>query len=409
MTFALDHRLPPPANTPLDVAPWFDDVLPGLLAINGAAAGRAADRLGLPPLVLEVDGWRGGLVVRHGRLEIDVDDESALTLELSASEFADWVRHHRTARSLVISRDAVLRGGSLERLEEWELVLRQIVEASPVHEPGAIDFRDTAGEPLDLGRIFGPDDDPAEIAHFLREAGFLHLRGWIDPADMAIVADDIDRALPHYAPEDGRSWWATLEDGSQACVRLQHFIEHSPTTARILSSDRWDQLRRACAGDEELVQGPVEGTCVEALIKPVGVVAGVSDVPWHRDCAFGGHPYKCSGTVVGISVTDGTEESGLLRAVAGSHRASSLPEPTWQGNDLPVVALATVAGDVTVHTTCTSHEALPPTSRARKVMYTGFGLPPSPFDDEARTAKTMALRNGVHKIASQPRNAERVR
>ena len=42
-------------------------------------------------------------------------------------------------------------------------------------------------------------------------------------------------------------------------------------------------------------------------------------------------------------------------------------------------------------------------------MYTGFGLPPSPFDDEARTAKTMALRNGVHKVASQPRNAERVR
>ena len=44
-------------------------------------------------------------------------------------------------------------------------------------------------------------------------AGFLHLRGWLDPADMATIADDIDRAVPTYSKGDGRSWWATTNDG----------------------------------------------------------------------------------------------------------------------------------------------------------------------------------------------------
>src|SRR4029453_3040276 len=137
-------------------------------------------------------------------------------------------------------------------------------------------------------------------AHFLREAGYLHLRGWLDPADMAVIAQDIDRALASDEEGDGRAWGSTL------------------------------------AGDEELVQAPVEGNCIEALAKPVGVATGISDVPWPRDCSLGGHPYKCGGTVVGISVTGGTEQTGLLRAVAGSHRAATLSEPTWGGNDPPV-------------------------------------------------------------------------
>ena len=50
---------------------------------------------------------------------------------------------------------------------------------------------------------------------------------------------------------------------------------------------------------------------------------------------------------------------GSGAAVAGSHRAATLPDPSWRGNDLPVVALETIAGDVTVHISCTLHESLP--------------------------------------------------
>ena len=45
-------------------------------------------------------------------------------------------------------------------------------------------------------------------------------------------------------------------------------------------------------------------------------------------------------------------------------------------NALPVVDLPTETGDVTVHLSCTLHMAQPPVERERRVMYTGFRLPP---------------------------------
>jgi hypothetical protein len=173
-----------------------------------------------------------------------------------------------------------------------------------------------------------------------------------------------------------------------------------------LGSETWDRIRLAIAGDEELVRAPVEGNVIEGLFKPVGVAKGISDVPWHRDCSFGAHPYKCSGVVVGISVTGGDRETGLLRVVAGSHRAATLDDPAWRGNDLPVVPLSTEVGDVTVHVACTCHEALPPRSVGRKVMYTGFGLPPNGDIDQAAASRTR-LRDEAHKLVSQPPNADR--
>ena len=124
----------------------------------------------------------------------------------------------------------------------WDCVWRALVDGVPVHEPGAVTFD------VDLGRSFAPDDDPEEIATFLRNAGFLHLRGWLDPADMATIADDIARAEPTYSKGDGRSWWATTNDGSDRAVRLQHFHQHSPTTLAILDGPEWDRLREVLGG-----------------------------------------------------------------------------------------------------------------------------------------------------------------
>jgi hypothetical protein len=45
-------------------------------------------------------------------------------------------------------------------------------------------------------------------------------------------------------------------------------------------------------------------------------------------------------------------------------------------NPLPVLDLPTGTGDVTVHLSCTLHMAQPPVERERRVMYTGFRLPP---------------------------------
>ena len=294
----------------------------------------------------------------------------------------------------------------------WDSLWLTLLEGWPIVVDEELQFLDRDGAPLDLHRTFTPDDDPDDVAHFLREAGFLHLRGWVDPALMQTVSDDIDRAVPHYADGDGKSWWAILADGTHRCVRLQEFLEHSPTTEAILRSDRWDQLRRTVAGGDELVQAPVEGRCLEALIKPVGVVAGPSDVTFHRDCHLGRHAYGCSGMTVGIAVTPTSEENGYLQVVAGSHRVVIPIEIAKTDPYLPVIGLPTEPGDLTVHLSCTLHESTPPQTAERKVMYGGdFSLAPRPRDIEGGSAHLSDLRERVYKIlidedAPEPQGAD---
>ena len=52
---------------------------------------------------------------------------------------------------------------------------------------------------------------------------------------------------------------------------------------------------------------PIEGNIIEALVKPIGVVRGISDLPWHKDCSIGRHSYRCCGITVGVSVTGADE------------------------------------------------------------------------------------------------------
>jgi hypothetical protein len=77
---------------------------------------------------------------------------------------------------------------------------------------------------------------------FLEEAGFLAVRGVFTPDEMQRISDDMDRAAPTHTPGDGRSWWATLADGSERVVRMQHFDEHSETANAILADDRFAAL-----------------------------------------------------------------------------------------------------------------------------------------------------------------------
>ena len=384
----------------VDAETWFSERLPTL---HCQLAARGVRHLGLPPLAFDIDGLERTLVVEDDTLvAVPGIADGAIVLGLSAEQFSDWTQELRTMVAFWTARDARMQGSDDDFLA-WDCVWRALVEAWPVHEPGALTFTDRHGEPLDLRRSFAPDDDPADIAHFLREAGFLHLRGWLDPADMATIADDIDRAVPEYAKGDGRSWWAQTNDGVDRLVRLQHFHQHSPTTLAMLDGPIWERLRTILAGDvDELVGRARDTNCIEALIKPLGVVKGISDVPWHRDCSFGRHTYGCAGTTVGVSVTAGGEGTGQLRVVAGSHRANVPSTGITHIQDLPVMPLPTDVGDLTVHLSCTLHEAMPPVTAPRKVLYTGFGLP-VPEGAVGRKSPVLAkLREEAHLLRDQP-------
>jgi hypothetical protein len=294
-----------------------------------------------------------------------------------------------------VARELDLRGGTDMDVSVWDSLWRCLLDGWPV--VGQLDFVDRDGRPLDLTRIYTPDDDPGEIAHFVREAGFLHLRGWIDADAISAISSEIDAARAHYQEGDGRSWWAELQDGTRTVVRMQHFVEHSPTTLEVLGSRRWADLVTAIAGDDEVQQGRPGTAVTEALVKPVGVRAGISDLTFHRDCHLGGHSYGCSGIDLGITVTPSGEDNGRLGVVAGSHRLAIPVEVARSAPYLPVVGVATEAGDCTVHLSCTLHESTAPRTSTRKVMYTPYKLLPLE-DVEPVVRPGSDLRERVHKM-----------
>ena len=395
----LDRRTRRDADvTHLSPAEFFGEPFNRLARRHGPMVARGMDALGAKRLTIEVgsDAWTIG---RDGDgIGLTTSDSDATAIvTLTDEQFSLWAQQQLSFNGMVVAQSLPTRNAAQLDVSIWDSLSLTLLEGWPTVDED-ISFLDRVGHPLDLHRSFTPDDDPADVAHFLDEAGYLRLKGWADRSDMEAISADIDRALPHYEPTDGKSWWATLRDGSLVCVRLQEFLEHSPTTVALLSSERWDQLRRTVGGEVDLVQGPVEGRCIEALIKPVGVASGPSDLTFHRDCHLGRHAYGCSSLTVGVSVTGSDSTNGQLRVVAGSHRVAMPVEIAKSDPYLPVVAFTTEPGDLTVHLSCTLHEATPPVHAPRKVMYTGFHLQPLPDAGPARSQLLSDLREQVHVI-----------
>jgi hypothetical protein len=388
---------------PLDPARFFGDDLP--TALDGAVAllVPACATLRLPPLVVEVDSASWTLevdgprvVVRPGAPAGDV----ALRLRVDRAQLADLVGDQVTPMGW-FSSGALDLDGRLERLLDWWLVLRGALDGVAPHVAGALSFEDLHGRPLDLGRRFAWDDADVDMERFLGQAGFLHVAGVFTEDEMAAVSADMDRAAPTYAPGDGRSWWARTADGVDRLVRMQGFDAMSPSAAALVGDGRLARLG-ALPGDGHQ-WGSMDSNALEALVKPIGVVEGISDVPWHKDCSLGRHSYECCALTVGISVTGAGKTSGQLRVVAGSHRVLVWPAFLRRDNLLPVVDLPTRTGDVTVHLSCTLHMAQPPVERERRVMYTGFRLPPLRPDAAAEARHRLrAVREIAATTVSQP-------
>jgi hypothetical protein len=356
--------------------------------------------LRLRPLTIEVDGERWSLR-RNGSIEV-VQGElpEAAHLRLSAEDVTELVRDQRTPMTFFTGGTLDMPSGGLRDFLDWWLVLRAALDRRPLYVPGSVVFADRAGKTLDLRRTFSPADSVDEMSHFLHEAGYLHIAGVFGEDEMRRVAADMDRAAPSYSDGDGRSWWVTLADGRRRLVRMQTFNEHSPTTAAILRDDRFLRLGDI-PGDGHVHTG-LEGNPIEALVKPIGVVEGISDVPWHKDCSLGRHSYECCSMTVGISVNGADALSGQLRVVAGSHRALIWPALQQPGRDLPEVDLPTRTGDVTIHLSCTLHMSQPPQERERRVMYTSFRLPVAGSEARIEARKHLrAVRERAHTTVSQ--------
>jgi len=400
MSIDLRTRSDGPRN-PVAAADFFT-ALPDLLATRADTINPGLAWLSPPPLVIDVDGatwslrWNGRAVdVRHG------EESNAPRVRLNGEQFDDLIVDQTTFVGLHASGRLDLTGGTLADLNDWWLVLRAALDERPIYTPGAIGLRDRDGADLDLRRAFRPDDDRDAMRRFLAEAGYLHIVGLFSAAEMDQVSADMDRAAPSYAPGDGRSWWAKTAHGERRLVRMQGFDRHSPATEALLDDIRFRSLADI-SGDGHSADGRRGANRIEALFKPIGVVEGISDVPWHKDCGIGRHSYDCCGLTVGISVTGADAVSGQLRVIAGSHRALIWPARLREGIDLPQIDLPTRIGDVTLHASCTMHMAQPPIERERRVMYTGFPLPPRSAHAASGQARLRAVREAAPVTVSQP-------
>ncbi|HEX7135226.1 MAG TPA: phytanoyl-CoA dioxygenase family protein [Iamia sp.] len=357
---------------------------------------RPALHLGRHPLTITVDDdtWHvtcddGPPVLRAGAAG------DGLRLRLTADQLADLWSDQATPMTW-FSGGSLELDGRLEHLLDWWVLLRGAIDGRAPHVAGAIDLTE-----IDLTRSFTLDDADDDIAAALATAGFVRIRGVYTEDEMAAVSADMDAAASTYEKGDGHSWWARTSDGADRLVRMQGADAVCPSIGRLVEDERLARIGALARSGHEW--GTRTGNRIEALFKPIGVVEGISDVPWHKDCSLGRHSYECCSLTVGISVSGAGPTSGQLRVVAGSHRALMWPALLRRDNDLPIVDLPTETGDVTVHLSCTLHMAQPPVDRERRVLYTGFRLPPANREaTRAARERLGRIREAAPVTVSQP-------
>jgi hypothetical protein len=360
----------------LDRDEVFDSLLPDAIAVHGDLAGRGLSYKHLPAVGLDVDGRGVTLHESRGSLAISEGlDDAGVIAAMAPDALSDLVQDAQSTMGLMMTARVKLRASNVNDWISWEPAFRALLDGRKVHETGDVTFIDLDGDELDLDRVFTVDDDRAEIAHFLEQAGFLHIRGVFDEGEMALLGADIDEWIARAEPDDGESWWAENDRGESEAVRVLFFYETSHTLRALANDDRYQWIGDL-TGDGHRHKGGGEG-----LVKPLGIVRGLSDLPWHKDCGQGKHSYSCSGLTCGISVTGADRVSGALGVIPGSHRANTTATSRDPDLDLRPRMLETRTGDLTVHCSDTLHRAHPPVERPRKVVYSGFGLPPLPGDE----------------------------
>jgi hypothetical protein len=356
---------------PLDLAGFHEVDLPARIA-GGAAA--ALPR-GLRPIAFRVDGdaytyapAADGMAVTHG------DADAHTVVELSHADWSDFVWELRTSFSLFYAERLRFDRGHFGHLAAWEPPLRSVFDGQAVY-----DFSNPAAVDVDITRSFTLDDSDTALQDFLAEAGFVHIRGVYSPDEIAAIRADVEAGIAAARPDDKKSWWTTV-DGVDVCNRVNYLNEGSELIAGLDADPRLQRIG-AWAGPD-MIASADRNDGHNVVIKVPGASSGLADLPWHRDCGMGGHPVKCPMLNIGIQVDAATAGAGQLHVLAGSHRGTSrLPTPA-ETEGLPVVALDTEPGDVTVHYGHTLHAAPPPTDRhaaGRRALYVTF-VPPLTYE-----------------------------
>jgi hypothetical protein len=335
-----------------------------------------ADRRVVRPLAFELpDGRAYTYVPSDHTFSITPGRASAHTVAtLSYEAWCAFVWELRSSFSLLYAGEVTTAQGSFGQLARWEPTLRVAFSGQDLYDiDDPLPLQDTDGRPLDLNRSFTLDDPQDQIAAFLNEAGFVHLRGVMEATEVEDLRQDVDTAVANARPDDRRSWWTTV-GGQDVCNRVNYLNHRSERVAGLGADERFVTIAALGGDDLRDASDRLDGNSV--VIKVPG------DLPWHRDCGMGGHPVKCPMLNVGIQLDRATPAAGQLLMIPGSHRGTSRLPGSKETEHLPIAPLWTEPGDVTVHFGHTLHAAPPPTEHrgaGRRALYLTF-VPPLTFE-----------------------------
>jgi len=305
-----------------------------------------------------------------GDLVVEPGDGADVVVELAGDAFEDLVSEAWSVFGLLYGDRVKVRRGDFNGFARWEAPLQALWFDRPIYGADTV----TSLHELDLTREFTLADDDEQLRTFLATAGFLVLRGVFSADEIAAFNAIVAEQLAIGAPGDGRSWWATRSDGQEVCCRLTYLAQRSPEMARLASDPRLARL--SAIADPRMLACTDRLDGMSVVIKNPSVVAGLSDLPWHRDCGVGGHRVLCPGLNIGIQLDRADAQNGQLHFLAGSHHhAAQQTLPAL--DELPTLAVDAEPGDVTVHFSHVLHAAPAPSSptAGRKALYVGFHLP----------------------------------
>lgn len=361
---------------PCDFASFHREILPALVARNGHLV--RDDLRGVAPLAFRIDPATAFTWIPSdaGVRIVEGDAGAATVVELSGQAFSELIHELLTAAGAAMTGRARLARGELLAWQRWEPAIRSLCSGREIYGVGVRrTLVDRSGRPLDLGRRFAPEDDPEDMRSFFDTAGYLHIRAVFGRVEIERYGAEIERVRALTTPGDPFSWWSVNADGREVVTRINHVERHSSVLRELAHDPRLLRFARLGSPDARVCDDRLDGGMV--FIKNANVVRGQGDLGWHTDDGLGGHPVLCPLIQAGIQLDHANAANGQLKVLAGSHRYTSHWITWGQEGELPVVALETEPGDLTLHYGDTMHTTPAPTAAdaGRRVLYFKFAEP----------------------------------
>ncbi len=361
---------------PYSFAEFHRTELPRLAAERAALV--AGDLRGVAPLGFRIeDGATFTWVSDDGRVRVvEGDAQAAVLVELSEATFSEFLHELLTASGSVRTGRAQVVRGDLAQWQRWEPAIRSLTTGREIYGPQVwATLVDREGKPLDLHRAFSVDDDREEMRHFLKVAGYLHVKAVFTPEEAARYGAEVEVARAASSPGDPFSWWSINAAGEEVPTRINYLGRYSQVIDELCFDPRLLHYATLASDDMRVCNDRLDGPMV--FIKHSNVVKGNGDLGWHVDDGIGGHPVMCPLIQAGVQLDHATPENGQLLVLAGSHRYTK-HWYAWGGETgLPVVAIETEPGDLTLHYGDTHHTTPPPTAdgAGRRALYFKFSEP----------------------------------